>query len=602
MSKLQQLTFSINLLDRVSGPVGKIQRKLGQVAKSAQDAFTQIGTGALGVAGAGFGVQQLVQPALDFSRAVGDVKSLDVADGALKSLQRTALGFSVKYGMAAADFVSSSYDIQSAINGLQGDELARFTAASNLLAKGTKSDAATITDYVGTMYGVFKGQADAMGKAEWVDRLTGKTAAAVQMFKTDGGKWAQAWAGLGANATAAGVSMDEQMAVLGKLQTTMGGGEAATKYRAFLQGVGNAQDKLNLKFTDANGNMLGMVPILEKLRAKFGDTLDVAESDALKEAFGSDEAVSLVKLLMADTGGLGKSIEALSKITGKQNAEWMAMQRTDPWQRFAQGINAVRIGLGQALLPVLNPLINGLANAAAKLTEWTQTFPTVTRVVGFGVLAVLGLTAALGALAIAGGLIKMGLLGWAAATKIAAGVQWILNASLWGCPIMIVVAGIAALSIIVIALASAWGDMVAAFKDSSWGKAIMKVLGGVLDAFKMLGSVFAWVGEKIGFGNGNVVDTPGGEAMGQGFGSWATVAPGVSAASGAASAQSPSIEAPGMLSAPRQAAVAGGGVTQHIARTVSNNNANSRTIGQVNVTTTKELDARTLSEEAFMAM
>jgi hypothetical protein len=36
------------------------------------------------------------------------------------------------------------------------------------LAKGTKADVGVITDYVGTMYGIFKNSADQMGKGEWV--------------------------------------------------------------------------------------------------------------------------------------------------------------------------------------------------------------------------------------------------------------------------------------------------------------------------------------------------------------------------------------------------------------------------------------------------
>ena len=72
----------------------------------------------------------------------------------------------------------------------------------------------------------------------------------------------------------------------------MSGSEAGTKYKAFLAGVGKAQDKLNLSFTDSQGQMLPIVDILNRIKGKYGETLDVAEGDALAKAFGSQEAVA----------------------------------------------------------------------------------------------------------------------------------------------------------------------------------------------------------------------------------------------------------------------------------------------------------------------
>ncbi|WP_206196936.1 hypothetical protein [Zooshikella ganghwensis] len=80
-------------------------------------------------------------------------------------------------------FVRASYDIQSAIGGLTGQELSQFTKASGVLAAATKADTATITNYMGTMYGIFSEQAEVMGKANWVNMVAGQTASAVQMFK-----------------------------------------------------------------------------------------------------------------------------------------------------------------------------------------------------------------------------------------------------------------------------------------------------------------------------------------------------------------------------------------------------------------------------------
>ncbi|MBX9756567.1 MAG: phage tail tape measure protein, partial [Pseudomonadaceae bacterium] len=376
------LDFILRLVDQVTAPAAKVSKQLMDVAEVGKTGFVQMGAGVAGVVGTAYALQEAMAPALDQQRALGEVKSLGVAEEALDELNRKSLEFSVAYGENAQAFVRSAYDIQSAIAGLTGSQLSAFTNASNVLAKATKADAATVTSYVGTMYGIFKNQADAMGKAEWVENLAGQTALAVQMFKTTGQQMSDAFTAVGANATSAGIGLSEQVAILGTLQATMGGAEAGTKYKSFLAGVGAAQDKLGLSFTDSQGRMLPMLDILDKLKGKFGDTLTVAESDELKKAFGSDEAVGLIKLLMADTAGLAGNMEQLGKVKGMEQAEKMAQAMVDPWERFGSAVESVRIAFGQALLPVLNPLMERLAGGAATLQRWVVMFPNIARWLG----------------------------------------------------------------------------------------------------------------------------------------------------------------------------------------------------------------------------
>lgn len=418
---METLFYTIKLIDEASGGTAAVIRQIDKVQQHYQEGMQSIATGAAGVFGAGYSLKRLMEPAIEMDRAMGGLKSLlgdDVGD-ALKHLEKTALVTSIKYGMNAADIVNSSYDIQSAIAGLHGKELAEFTRASAILAKGTKADAATITDYMGTMYGIFKNSADAMGKGDWVKMLTGQTATAVQMFKTNGSKMAAGFAGLGAEATSFGVAMNEQMAILGTLQATMGGGESATKYRAFLAGVGKAQDALGLKLTDSQGRLLPMVDILEKLRGKFGDTFDVAESDALSKAFGSKEATGLIKLLMADTKGLASSIDKLGRVTGMKTAEKMARDLSDMWEQGGASVSAVATVFGRVLQPALVPVFQAVQDGAAQLLRWMELAPNLTRIVGGLTLGVLALVAGFSVLAVVGGMCKMVMAGWAAATAMA---------------------------------------------------------------------------------------------------------------------------------------------------------------------------------------
>ena len=503
------LDFILRLVDQVTAPAAKVSKQLMDVAEVGKTGFVQMGAGVAGVVGTAYALQEAMAPALDQQRALGEVKSLGVAEEALDELNRKSLEFSVAYGENAQAFVRSAYDIQSAIAGLTGSQLSAFTNASNVLAKATKADAATVTSYVGTMYGIFKNQADAMGKGEWVENLAGTTALAVQMFKTTGEQMSDAFTAVGANATSAGIGLSEQMAILGTLQATMSGGEAGTKYKAFLSGVGGAQEKLGLTFTDSQGRMLPMLAILVKLKGKFGDTLNVAESDELKKAFGSDEAVGLIKLLMADTAGLTSNMEQLGKVKGMEQAEKMAKAMVDPWQQFGSAVHAVRIAFGQALLPVLNPLMEQLTSGAATVQRWTALFPNLTRLVGLATLAVVGLTAGTALLtflfgvwrtavlpvvavwklltmvawrsvfafaghvlmitAFVGGLILMGT--WMGLVKGAMllwqGVIWLTNAALWANPVVWIVVAIIALVAAVAAAIYYWDEWTGALMETA---------------------------------------------------------------------------------------------------------------------------------------
>lgn len=589
-TKLEKLMFSIDLLDGVTGPVGKMQNKLDGMANYAKRTFQQIGYGAAGIWAAGKSMDYMLTPARQMNKALSEVASLDVEPKALKTLNREALAFSIQFGESATAVASSAYDIQSSIAGLSGDELSRFTVSSNVLAKATKADAATITSYVGTMYGIFKQQATAMGKAQWVEQLTGQTATAVQMFKTTGQEMSSAFTAVGANATSAGIAVSEQMAILGTLQSTMSGSEAGTKYKAFLSGVGNAQKQLGLSFTDSQGNMLGMMDILGKLKGKFGDALDVAESDALKKAFGSDEAVSLIKLLMADTTGLAASMDQLAKVQGMDKATQMAGKMVDPFDRASAGVSALVTVVGQALLPSINPLVDGFTDVTATMVRWSGMFPNLTRYVGYGIAAILGFGAVLGLASVASGVARISMFGlnvvmgpiagtlgiMRKAWVLYTGAQWVANAAMWGFPGTWIVAALVALVVAVGAVIYWWDDLKKAFLDTSWGQAIMAVIDQVVAAFKwyfdQLGKVWSWIEDKVHAVQGFLgLDTGSGE-----------------------------VAAPAMLDAPRSTSVPSGGVTQSISNAVTKNSSNSRSVGQVSITTSKEITPQTIDEILFM--
>lgn len=523
-----RLDFILALTDKVTAPLGKVKMGFSELTEQSEKNIKTMGMGLAGVTGAFVGINQSLQPALEMNRALGEVKSLGVAEDALTALNQKALEFSVNYGENARDFVASAYSIEGAIKGLTGSQLATFTNTSNLLAKATKSDAETMGAYVGTMYNLFKGQADAMGKGEWVEKLGGQTALAVQLFRTDGAQLKDAFKEVGSIATAAGVDIAEQFAVIGSLSSTMEGGDAGGRYKAFFENLGAASEKMGLKFTDSNGKALPMLQIMDKLQGKLGDLTSASASAKLMDAFGG-EGAQVIGSLAKDTDRLRNGLDKLGKVRGLEDAQNMAMAMVDPWQQFAAAVEALRIAFGQALIPILTPLMTKLSGIAGTMTRWTQMFPNITRVIGIVTLSILALIAAMSLLTFAVGAGRMVWLamvtvwkvvqlmslrtaavfvlqklimltyitvvyGLTAALGVVRGMMlmwqgaiWLVNAALLANPVAWIVIGVLALVAAVIAAVVYWDEWTAALMNSEAFKWVSDQLTALSNWFASMG-------------------------------------------------------------------------------------------------------------------
>ncbi|MHC8310126.1 phage tail tape measure protein [Pseudomonas sp. GT1P32] len=523
-----RLDFILALTDKVTAPLGKVKMGFSELTEQSEKNIKTMGMGLAGVTGGFVAINESLQPALEMNRALGEVKSLGVAEDALQALNQKSLEFSVAYGENARDFVASAYTIEGAIKGLTGSQLATFTNTSNLLAKATKSDADTMGQYVGTMYNLFKGQADAMGKTEWVEKLGGQTALAVQLFRTDGAQLKDAFKEVGSIATAAGVDIAEQFAVIGSLSSTMEGGDAGGRYKAFFENLGAASEKMGMKFTDSNGKALPMLQIMEKLQGKLGDLTSASAATKLMEAFGG-EGAQVITSLAKDTDRLRNGMDKLGKVRGLEDAENMAKAMVDPWQQFAAAVEALRIAFGQALIPILTPLMAKLSGIAGTMTRWTQMFPNITRVIGIVTLTIFALIAAMSLLTFAVG---AGRMAWTAIVTVWKVVQllnlravagfllqvaviavyvagltllyttmgiirtamllwqgaiWLVNVALTANPIGVIVMGIAALVALVAVAIYYWDDWTSALMDTEAFKWISDQLTALSDWFTSMG-------------------------------------------------------------------------------------------------------------------
>lgn len=527
-----RLAFILSLTDKVTGPASKIKNTITDLADSGAANIVRMGAGFVGMRESFEGITAILDPARQLNAALGDVRAMGTAEDALSSLNAKALEFSVQYGASAVDFVASARSIEGAIQGLVGNQLATVTNASSVLAKATKADTETTSQYLGSMYNLFKSEADKVGRVQWVEQLTSQTALAVKLFRTDGAQLKDAFKEAGAIATASGVSFAEQMAVIGTLSSTMEGGDAGGRYKAFFENIGNASEKLGIKFTDATGKVLPMVDILGKLQGKFGDLKNAAGNAKLVEAFGG-EGAQVIGALAMDTDRLRNGIAELGKVRGLENAEKMAKAMVDPWEQFGEAVQALRIAFGQALIPMLTPLMNKLVGIGQTLTRWTQLFPNITKALGIATLAVLGIITAMSALTLVVGMGRMVWLGlvvvwkiltWTGYRSIAMflyhtvmitgfvagmvamytwmglvrvgmllwqGAIWLVNAAMTANPVLLIVAGIVALGVAVVAAIAYWDQWTGALMNTAAFQWISAQLQSLSDWF---GSIAGWTG------------------------------------------------------------------------------------------------------------
>ncbi|EJG2012715.1 phage tail tape measure protein [Vibrio parahaemolyticus] len=495
----EALRFTVGLVDQISKPLGNIQRNLTDVANTYRDGTHTMVAGAAGVAGAGFALQSALMPAIEMDRALGEVKSLGVADDALKAIAKTALNFSAEYGQSAIEVIRHSEGIKNAMGEMPADVMASVTRSSATLAVAMKSDAETTTRFLKNLYGNYKTQADAMGVDVWAAKVAGMTATAKQLYGVEMDAIEGMVDGMHSLTSTLGVSLEEQFAVFGMLKGQMSDGDAVTQYTNFLENAVAAQDELGVSLVGANGQLLPMQQVLKNL-APLLEGLSGTEARTLLDEAGLGDGALMLTNLVNRADEFGSSLDALKQVKGLDAASDMAATMTDQWQRMEQGMFAIRAAIGSALLPSLVPLLSSLADGAQEIVEWTQLFPNITKWIGYAGITLLSFVAINGLLTMAVGIGKQAMASYILVTKgyglAVAGVNSILkafkvamlaaNIAMMANPIGLVVGAVVAAIAAVGALIYYWDDLKASFGDTTWFQIIESALALIMLPFQTL--------------------------------------------------------------------------------------------------------------------
>ncbi|MFE0410470.1 phage tail tape measure protein [Citrobacter freundii] len=427
---MSHLDFTLSLIDKLTRPLKTAQSSLSGFAEKSQASFTKIGIGAAAVWGVAQSIAGVVGPAYEMNAALTEVGSKGVAEDALKRLSGEAMRFSMRYGKGAVDVVRSSYAMKGAMAGLSDMDLPRVTIAANTLAAGVKASGEEAGEYIGAMASRFNAELSSLGHVRFAEELAGKTAYMVQNFGVKMQTMQELIEGTKSAGADFGVSLDEQFAVLGTLSRTLGT-EASGIYEQFLRSAPAAAEKLGMSFVDATGKMLPMGDILQKLQSKYGQSIEgnVKAQQALDAAFGG--GADVIKKLYGQQDKLNRSITELGRNDGMKRAQEMAARMAEPWERIKATFFAIRVAIGNTLIPILSPLMNRIADVGTKFARWLDMFPNIARWLGYITLGVLSFGLAGAAVNIVMGVFGFTMMGLAAIAKVLGGawklLLWTLN-------------------------------------------------------------------------------------------------------------------------------------------------------------------------------
>lgn len=476
---IQGLEYIISLNDQLSAPLKGVMKTIDDLGKRGEDAMRRIGLGTAGIIATGAAMKNALDPAIDFNRALNEIKATGREQAGLDNITDFALDFSATYGGAATDVVSSTNEIARAIDGLTDSELVAFSKSSNILAKATGSDVKAMGSYISQLYGIFGDEAAKIGKEKWVEQISAQATVTANKFKSSGESLMQAYTNLGSSAKDHGIKTAEQFAVIGNLQNVFEGGLAGTKYAAFLSGAVKAQSKLGLSFLDSQGKMLPMIDILEKIKGKYGE-LNSENLYELQKAFGTKEAAQVINNLLPKIDTLKADIAEIDKMKTLDDAMAISKTVTDSWMRFTAIFQNIKIAIGTQILAKLEPVMNRIADMGQEFTNWLRAYKNIARWIGYAVGALIGFTGLTAALTLMSGIVS------------AIGVAFSFLVS----PVMLVVSAVIGLGIVIYKFHSQFMAFIAGFIEGF--KMASVSFAPLFSAFSIVWSALQRIGSTIG--------------------------------------------------------------------------------------------------------
>lgn len=320
--------------------------------------------------------------AVDFESAMADVRKVVDFDTPQQFAQMNedVLKLSTNLPMAADDIAKIVAAGGQA--GIARQDLMQFAEDAVKMGVAFDVTAEQAGDMMAKWRSAFKlNQQDVVALADKINYLGNTTAASAPLISDVvtrigplgeiGGVASGEIAALGASMIATGVQSDVAATGIKNLILGMTAGEGATKSQAaaFQQLGFDAADMAKRMQTDAKGAIMDVFRALQSLPKD-------QQASVLADLFGK-ESIGAIAPLLTNLDALEsnfKKVGDASQYAGSMEAEYQARSRTTANQlQLAQNaIVAVGIGIGSALLPAINGVLNAIIPVVSAFANWAQ--------------------------------------------------------------------------------------------------------------------------------------------------------------------------------------------------------------------------------------
>lgn len=441
--------------------------------------------------------------AIKFESAMADVRKVTNLEGKdLQAMSNKILEMSSNIAMSGegiAQIVAAGGQ-----SGIEKDQLLAFAQDAAKMAVAFDISAESAGTYMAkwrTAFGI--GQTQVVSLADAVNELSN-----TQASKAD--EIANVLFKVGSAATAAGFK-SEQVAAFGSAMISAGAASdvAATAMKNFSislslgNSASNTQKKafeaLGMSSTKVAKNMQKDAEATSLAVIKQLQTLPEYKRIEVAESLFGRESLGAIMPLIQNTKTLEQGLTLVgnkTKTAGSMAAEYAnrADTTSNSLLLLKNSAMALVIQIGTAMLPAIRNVAAALAPAAQWIGKMTQQFPTLTTVIAVGTAATAALAVGVAALGYAWSLIYAGWTSivalyttittstwaqalatkaataasflWAGVTKVMTAAQWLFNASLYGCPVFVIIGAIAAIVAAGIWMYKNWDIVTAAFTKS----------------------------------------------------------------------------------------------------------------------------------------
>uniref|UniRef100_UPI0039A52334 phage tail tape measure protein n=1 Tax=Ornithobacterium rhinotracheale TaxID=28251 RepID=UPI0039A52334 len=461
MAQQAKLTLLIELADKLSDKLGKIENKLanfqGRVQKRLNNLSEKISK-KLGMSttslkrglmvGASAGMAALgtlavkgVNAAAKFDEAFMPIRqlNLDKSKGTLDEYRAKIREATYEVGTNLTDSTNAIYDLQSA-TGVFGDD------AISIFKKVGKYSVATGANINDAMNSTTKAmKAFGLGVDD-IDKLLESNAKTVQTGITTFDELARVQTEYAGAASSAGQGVDTANKIFAMFTSVAKNSDVgATMAKTFFQGMGQQADKfkeiLKVNVFDEKGSMRQADDILKDIAGKFKNMSDQQITEAINKIGGPEGLQGALAKVKTGADDMIATFEAFD--SSKFNLDDALANAQGDFNKlkelFSNRLEVVMSKIGEAIIPHLLKLFEVLNPALDWLNQNMDWIIPV-----FGTFA--------------------GVLGAVTAA------MWLLNSAMFTNPVGLIIAGVAALIALVV---------VAINKFNDWGAGILALLGPI---------------------------------------------------------------------------------------------------------------------------